>query len=243
MLTYLTQHKTHGIKFTSKGNKEPIAFVDASNRPDPIDGKCQYGYCHLWQGGCIVAASKKLAHVGLSAAHNEYMAAHWANRHTAWLRDLLEEMEVGDAITKPTPTYGDNRAANLLCEEDIVTCGNQFIQVPYHFNKEAVRSGTVQMVYCPTKQNLADLFTKSVPRQTIQQLLPAIIGHGAPPNLACAGQEQITERRGKPDHDDIAPRKSSRENDWSRNPVPAPESQHKKFRVSRKSTHLETSKH
>lgn len=190
MLTYLEQHKTHGIKFTSKGNKEPIVFVDASNRPDPTDGKCQYGYCHLWQGGCIVAASKKLSHVGLSAAHNEYMAAHWANRHTAWLRDLLTEMDVGDAVAEPTTTYGDNRAANLLCEEDIVTCGNQFIQVPYHFNKEAVQSGAVRMKYCPTKQNLADLFTKSVPRQVIQELLPAIIGHRQPPNTARADQDR-----------------------------------------------------
>jgi hypothetical protein len=47
-------------------------------------------------------------------------------------------MGLEDVVRQPTNTYGDNKAANLLCEEDIVTCGNQFMQVPYHFNKEAM---------------------------------------------------------------------------------------------------------
>ena len=186
MLTYMYQHKDHGIKYSTRGNRAPVCYVDSSNKPDPTDGKCQYGYCHLWQGGTIINTSKKLAHVGLSAAHNEYMAAHWANRHTAWLRDLLMEMGVEDAIPGPTDTYADNRAANLLCEEDIVTCGNQFMQVPYHYNKEAVANQVVQMHYCPTKANLADLFTKSVSRQVLEALLPALLGHCPPPDPAAA---------------------------------------------------------
>ena len=125
MLTYLHQHKDHGIRYSTLGNPAPYTMADSSNKADPTDGKCQYGHCHMWQGGVIMAASKKLAHVGLSAAHNEYMATHWANRASMWLRDLLAEMGLGDVVAEPTPTYGDNRAANLLCEEDITTCGNQ----------------------------------------------------------------------------------------------------------------------
>lgn len=153
--------------------------MDASNKADPADSKCQYGYAHLWQGGAIIACSKKLAHVGLSAAHNEYMAAHWANRHTAWLRDLLGEMGLSEVVVAPTITYGDNRAANLLCEEDIITCGNQFMQVPYHYNKEAVQAGIVEMKYISTADNIADLFTKSVSRQVLEHLLPVLLGHRA----------------------------------------------------------------
>ncbi len=104
------------------------------------------------------------------------MAAHWANRHTAWLRDLLAEMGISEVAQAPTLTYADNRAANLLCEEDIVTCGNQFMQVPYHFNMEAVALGIVDMTYIPTTDNLADLMTKSVSKQVSERLLPAMIG-------------------------------------------------------------------
>ena len=52
----------------------------------------------------IIAVSKDLAHVGLSAAHSEYMAAHWANIATMWLRDLLCEMGLEDVMSKPTDT-------------------------------------------------------------------------------------------------------------------------------------------
>ena len=180
MLTYMQQHKTHGIRYSTDGNSAPICMTDSSNKPDPTDSKCQYGYCHLWQGAVIIAVSKKLAHVGLSAAHNEYMAAHWANRATMWLRDLLCEMGLEDVVSKPTDTYGDNKAANLLCEEDIVTCGNQFMQVPYHFNKEAVQQGVVTMHYVPTADNIADLFTKSVSRQVLERLLPLLLGYLKP---------------------------------------------------------------
>ena len=108
------------------------------------------------------------------------MAAHWANRHTAWLTDLMEEMEIKEIGTEPTVTYEDNRAANLLCEEDIITCGNQFMQVPYHYNKEAIKMGVVVMRYIPTVDNLADILTKAVSRQVLERLLPAVIGQSAP---------------------------------------------------------------
>ena len=135
----------------------------------------------------MIASSKKLAHVGLSAAHNEYMATHWCNRHTCWLRDLLEEIELGEVVAKPTLTHSDNRASNLLCEEDIVTCGNQFMQVPYHFNKEVVERGAVEMQYIATEDNLADIFTKSVSRQTLERLLPHLLGYPAARDTHRAG--------------------------------------------------------
>jgi site-specific DNA-cytosine methylase len=177
MLTYLTQHSERGIKYSSAGNAAPVAFTDASNKPDPNDSKCQYGYTHLWMGGPIIAVSKKLNHVGLSAAHNEYQATHWANRHTMWLRDLLTEMDLGDAIQEPTATFGDNRASNLLCEEDIVTCGNQFMQIPFHFNKEVIESGAVTIHYVPTAENIADLYTKAVSKQVLDKLLARALGY------------------------------------------------------------------
>jgi hypothetical protein len=176
MMTYMLQHKNTGITYSSAGNAIPMCFVDASSKADPADSKCLYGYAHLWMGGTIIAVCKKLAHVGLSAAHNEYMAAHWANRHTAWLRDVLTEMNMSAVVTAPTITWADNRAANLLCEEDIISTGNHHMMVPYHYNKEAVNDGIVEMRYIPTIDNLADLMTKSCSKQVIERLLPALIG-------------------------------------------------------------------
>ena len=59
----------------------------------------------------------------------------------------------------------------------IVTTGNQFIQVPYHYNKEIAEMGESKHVYVPTLLNLADVFTKCVTPQVIKDLLPQVLGY------------------------------------------------------------------
>lgn len=177
MLNYLIQNKNRGIKFSSTGNSVPVAYFDASNKPDPVDSKCQYGTCHMWQGGPICTASKKLGHVGLSASHNEYMAMHWCNRTTSWLRDLLQEIDMGDVVAEPTLTYGDNLTANALAEEDMVTKGNQFYRVQHHYNKECQREGICDVKWISSEENFADIFTKAVPRQVLERLLTRLTGY------------------------------------------------------------------
>ena len=170
MMNYMHQNRHRGVKFSKCGNKFPVAMVDASNKPDPTDSKCQYGYYIMYAGGPIIAVSKKLSHIGLSAAHNEYMALHWCNRHVVWLRSLLVEMGFGDIVSKPTLVRGDNQAANTLCNDDIVTTGNQFIITPYHYNKECVRQQQVEILYVQSEQNLADIQTKGVHKNVISRI-------------------------------------------------------------------------
>ena len=50
MLTYMHQHRHHVILYSSNGNSIPYAMVDSSNKTDPTDSKCQYGYCHVLAG-------------------------------------------------------------------------------------------------------------------------------------------------------------------------------------------------
>jgi hypothetical protein len=128
-------------------------------------------------GGPICTASKKLGHVGLSAAHNEYMAMHWCNRTTSWLRDLLQELDMGDVVAEPTTTFGDNLAANNLAEEDMVTKGNQFYRVQHHYNKECFDEGISKVMWISSEENFADIFTKAVPRQVLERLLSRLTGY------------------------------------------------------------------
>ena len=157
-------------------------YVDASKKPDPTDSKCQYGYAIIMlAGGPIMTHSKKLSHVGLSAAQNEYMALQWCNRHVVWLRHLLVEMGYSDnvMVSDPTLVRGDNTAANQLCYEDIVASGNLLIIAPYHYNKEVVTLRLVEVKYVKTEDNLADLTTKAdtVDRTTSARLTDRLAGY------------------------------------------------------------------
>ena len=94
-----------------------------------------------------------------------------------WRRQLLAMLDMQDMITHPTLCYGDNNAALSLTVEDFVSTGNQYVYLPYHFNKEVSRLGYV--VFAPKKSefNLADVFTKPVTRGVLQKLLDHLCGY------------------------------------------------------------------
>ena len=140
MIKWLELNCNRGIRFSRDGNKSPIGFCDASNKPMLSNGLRQGGFGIMMSNGPVAAIGIKLGHVGLSSKHNEYMALCLCIRKIIWLRQLLNEIEMGHLIKSPTVVYGDNVQANKLCKEHFISPGNQYIAQQYHFNKEKVQS-------------------------------------------------------------------------------------------------------
>ena len=181
MLQYMLQHKDEGIQF-HEADMLPLAYVDASNKDDPHDGKTQYGYTINW-GGPIITKSGKLTHVGINSTYNEYMALHYAIKHIVWLRQFMDEMGLGSIVGKPTVVYADNKQANNLCHEDLVTSGNMYFRTSYHYNKEEVEDGTVAIRYTHTSTNYSDATTKGLGPIKIRQFKPVLHGYELPDPL------------------------------------------------------------
>ena len=175
MLKYIEQHRGRGVKF-SETDDEPCAFVDASNKDDPYDGKTQYGYTIHW-GGPLITKSSKLNHVGINSTYNEYMALHHCIKQVVWLRQLMTEMGLANYISMPTTVYADNKQANNLCKEDLVTAGNMYFRTGYHYNKEAVKDKYVSVEYIHTSLNCSDATTKGLGSNKIKLFEPILHGH------------------------------------------------------------------
>ena len=143
MLQFMLQHKDEGIIF-SETDDVPCAMVHASNKDDPADGKCQYGYI-ISLGGPLITKSGKLNHVGINSTYNEYMALTHCIKQIVWLRQLFEEIGLADYINQSTVVYADNKQANNLCNEDLVTNDNMYFRTHYHYNKEAVEDKYVRI--------------------------------------------------------------------------------------------------
>ena len=105
------------------------------------------------------------------------MALCACNQAVIWLRQLLYELEFLELIEEPTLVYGDNRQANELCKEDLITSGTQYIYLPYHFNKEVQELGYVDVQDIRSGVNIADLMTKPVPAPKIRDLCGAMLGY------------------------------------------------------------------
>jgi hypothetical protein len=178
-LAFCYQNKmTLGIRYRSDGNRHPQAAYDSSNKGDIHDAKAQYGYAiHLFDGP-IIWAAKKHAHVGTSSTHNEYMALYHLVRAIVWLRQLITEVGLdGELLDGPTLALGDNDQATNLCYDDVVTVGNKFYHMMYHFSKEMYEAKQIAPLRIDTKDNWADLMTKSVDGITYRRLAPILCGH------------------------------------------------------------------
>ena len=183
MVSYCYYKRHTGVRYNSNGNASPIAFYDSSHRSDPHDRKAQHGHSLHMFGGPIVWFSKKHSHVGLSTSHDEYMAAAHCAKNVFWVRTLLKEMGFPELVEKPTPMLGDNNQAIMWSMEDKVTAGNKAIHTEYHFVKEKYEEGVIDPRQIHTTLNLADVFTKALPRQAIDRLVPALTGYADLPDM------------------------------------------------------------
>ena len=105
LIAWLYQNRTVGIKFSKCGNTIPIGLVDASNKPDPSDGKAQFGGVIMFMGATVIDISRKLKHSGLSSAHNEYMAMYYVHQALVWFRQLVAEIGLQELIKKPRLSF------------------------------------------------------------------------------------------------------------------------------------------
>ena len=77
---------------------------------------------------------------------------------------------------KPIPLYGDNHVANAQATGDIQASKNKFVHLHYHFVREKVEEGMIEIFNVPTEDNLADILTKSVSKGVIDNLLNRFLG-------------------------------------------------------------------
>ena len=72
---------------------------------------------------------------------------------------------------------GDNDQATLLSQQDMVTNGNKFNLLDYHYGKEQVKEGHTSTRRVDTKSNYSDMFTKAVPKADLDRLGEVVKGN------------------------------------------------------------------
>ena len=154
------------------------AAYDSSNKWDVKDAKAQYGFAiHLFDGP-VIWTSKKHSHVGTSSTHNEYMALYWLVRSVVWLRQLIAEIGLdAELLPGPISCRGDNAQATNLCCDDIVTSGNKFYNMMYHFSKECYEAKLISPIQVDTSLNWVDILTKCVDATLMRRHAPVLTGY------------------------------------------------------------------
>ncbi|GKA12684.1 retrotransposon protein, putative, ty1-copia subclass [Tanacetum coccineum] len=69
------------------------------------------------------------------------------------------------------PMYCDNKSAIALCCNNVQHSRAKHIDIRYHFIKEQVENGIVELYFVRTEYQLADIFTKPLPRERFNFLI------------------------------------------------------------------------
>ncbi|GJR51881.1 retrotransposon protein, putative, ty1-copia subclass [Tanacetum coccineum] len=85
-----------------------------------------------------------------------------------WMRSQLTDYGLG---FNKIPMYCDNKSAIALCCNNVQHSRSKHIDIRYHFIKEQVEKGVVELYFVRTEYQLAEIFTKALGRERIKFLI------------------------------------------------------------------------
>jgi hypothetical protein len=138
-------------------------FSDADWAACEESRKSTTGYVFKVGVGAVSWASKRQPTVALSTTEAEYMALSAAAREAVWMQRLFMELrfDAADSITINV----DNQSCISLAKNPSFHARTKHIDIRHHFVREKVESGVVDLVFCPTKEMVADVLTKALPKE------------------------------------------------------------------------------
>ncbi|GJR79361.1 integrase, catalytic region, zinc finger, CCHC-type containing protein [Tanacetum coccineum] len=118
----------------------------------------------------------------LDAAHLEV--------HNYWGINLSQLTDYGLKFNK-IPLYCDNKSAIALYCNNVQHSRSKHIDVRYHFIKDQVENGVVELYFVRTKYQLADIFTKALPQERFNFLIEKLgMEIMSPDTLKCLTKEE-----------------------------------------------------
>ncbi|GJS67530.1 hypothetical protein Tco_0682094 [Tanacetum coccineum] len=87
-----------------------------------------------------------------------------------WMRSLIIYM----ALHTIASLDYDNKSAIALCCNNVQHSRSKHIDIRHHFIREQVEKGVVELYFVRTEYQLADIFTKALPRERFEFILPRL---------------------------------------------------------------------
>ncbi|KAK3784573.1 hypothetical protein RRG08_003381 [Elysia crispata] len=160
----------------SVDNLSLSSFCD-SDWGNSEDQKSITGYCFTLsrEGPLISWKSKKQQSVALSSCEAEYMAISSATQEGKFLLALINDMNI-DLHVHDFTLNCDNQGAIALSKNPVHHQRSKHIDIRYHFVRDEISNGHMKVQYVPSKENLADVFTKPVSKVKMQKFKTLLMG-------------------------------------------------------------------
>nr|GEZ72693.1 retrovirus-related Pol polyprotein from transposon TNT 1-94 [Tanacetum cinerariifolium] len=157
---YLKDTIHMGLCYPKDTGFELTAFSDLDHAGYLDSCKSTSGGIQFLGGDKLVSwSSKKQDCTSMSSAKAEYVSLSMCIAQVLWMRTQL--IDYGFHFNK-IPMYCDSKASIAISCNPVQHSRTKHIDFRYHFIKEKVEKGTVELFFVGTEYQLADLFTKAL---------------------------------------------------------------------------------
>ncbi|GKF04813.1 hypothetical protein Tco_0035481 [Tanacetum coccineum] len=160
ILHYISGTKNFGIWYTNVPNFMLIGFTDSDWAGCLDTRKSTSGNLFSLGSGAVTWSSKKQETLALSSSEAEYTAVTSAARQALWLRKLLVDFDCEQKGA--TKIFCDNRSAIGMAKNPAFHARTKHIDVQHHFIRHQVANNRIELKFCGTSEQTADIFTKSL---------------------------------------------------------------------------------
>ncbi|GJZ87613.1 retrovirus-related pol polyprotein from transposon TNT 1-94 [Tanacetum coccineum] len=169
---YLRHPYNMGLWYQKDSGFELIAYLDADHAGSKDDCKSTSGGLQFLGGKLVSWSLKKQDCTAMSTAETEYVSLSACCAQVIWMCTQL--LDYGYKYNRIL-MYCDSKSAIAISCNPVQHSKTKHIDIRYHFIKEHVEKGTVELYFIGTKYQLADLFTKALPKERFEYLVHRIV--------------------------------------------------------------------
>ncbi|GJU47117.1 hypothetical protein Tco_1204383 [Tanacetum coccineum] len=144
------------------------AFADADHAGCQDTRRSTSGSMQFLGDRLISWSSKRQKSAAISSTEAEYIALSGCCAQILWMRSQLTDYGFG---FNKIPMYCDNKSAIALCCNNVQHSRSKHIDIRFHFIKEHVENGVIELYFVNTEYQLADIFTKALGQERIEFLI------------------------------------------------------------------------
>ncbi|KAJ0454172.1 putative RNA-directed DNA polymerase [Helianthus annuus] len=182
IIRYIKGTASYGLTLGHTRNPSLLAYSDADWAGCPDTRRSTSGYCVYYGDNLISWSSKRQPTISRSSAEAEYRGVANVVAEICWLRNLLLELHC--PLTCATIVYCDNVSAIYLSGNPVQHQRTKHIELDIHFVREQVKRGQVRVLHVPSRYQIADIFTKGLPRILFDDFHASLTIHSPPASTA-----------------------------------------------------------
>ncbi|GJU57746.1 retrovirus-related pol polyprotein from transposon TNT 1-94 [Tanacetum coccineum] len=165
---YLKGTVNRGLWYPKDSSIALTAFADADHAGCQDTRRSTSGSMQFLGDRLISWSSKRQKSAAISSTEAEYIALSGCCAQILWMRSQLTDYGFG---FNKIPMYCDNKSVIALCCNNVQHSRSKHIDIRFHFIKEHVENGVIELYFVNTEYQLADIFTKALGRERIEFLI------------------------------------------------------------------------